>query len=76
MIAAQYFSFLLRIWQGDDLGGAGWLASLEDPSTKQVTYFKSMEELFEFLRKRSVSDNAQNNTQINDFMRNNHPKVI
>ena len=49
MITTQYFSYLIRIWQDEELPDSTWLASLEDPSTKQLIYFKSMEELFEFL---------------------------
>jgi hypothetical protein len=36
-----------------------WLASLEDPSTKQLIYFKSIEELFEFLKDRPAVAESQ-----------------
>jgi hypothetical protein len=50
MIATQYFSYLIRIWQEEEMPNNSWLASLEDINTKQLTYFKSMEALFVFLR--------------------------
>ncbi|MBW6474776.1 MAG: hypothetical protein K0B14_16735 [Anaerolineaceae bacterium] len=56
METTHYFSYLMRIWQGDDLPEKEWLASLEDPSTKQLTYFKSLEELFTFLSHKALSD--------------------
>ena len=54
MITAKYFSYLVRIWQGDDMPPAHWLASLEDPSQKRTLYIKSMEDLFAFLRERTM----------------------
>jgi hypothetical protein len=59
METAHYFSYLMRIWQGDELPDGTWLASLEDPSTKQLIFFKSIEELFEFLKKRSAVAESQ-----------------
>ena len=75
MITTTYFSYLIRIWQDEDLPDGTWLASLEDPSTKHVSYFKSMEELFEFLRERSTSDMNPNNTHLDGIMPNNPPKI-
>jgi alpha-ketoglutarate-dependent taurine dioxygenase len=59
MITTTYFSYLLRLWQDEDLPNQGWLASLEDPSTHQMTYFKSIEELFEFIREKSYQEGNQ-----------------
>ena len=53
MITSRYYSYLIRIWQDDDLPKREWLASLEDPTTQQLTYFKSLEDLFAFLQKQS-----------------------
>lgn len=61
MITTSYFSYLIRICQGDDLPRGEWLASLEDPSTKQMTYFKTMEELNEFLRKKFIVISTNDN---------------
>ena len=49
MITAKYYSYLIRIWQSGDQAQGKWFASLEDPSTKKTVYFKTMNELFEFL---------------------------
>ena len=68
METTHYFSYLMRIWQGEHLPGEGWLASLEDPSTKQLIYFKSMEELFGFLKKRSAVDESETTINKNDHI--------
>ena len=54
-----YFAFLLRFWQiGDDaeecdiqeIGSqANWRASLEDPRTREIRGFASLDTLFDFL---------------------------
>ena len=66
METTHYFSYLMRIWQGEHLPGEGWLASLEDPSTKQLIYFKSIEELFGFLKKQSAVAESQASNNQND----------
>jgi hypothetical protein len=66
METTHYFSYLMRIWQGDELPDGTWLASLEDPSTKQLIYFKSIEELFEFLKDRPDVDESQASNNQND----------
>jgi hypothetical protein len=55
-IMMKYYSYLLRLWQTENPQNQGWLASLEDPHTRQVMNFTSVEQLFEFIR-------AQINTQ-------------
>lgn len=47
-MACDYFAFLLRIWSNSDIGNSQWLISLEDPKSHKLTYFKTMEELFDF----------------------------
>lgn len=51
IMTARYFSYLLRIWQPENQVGHEWLASLEDPKSREVIYFKNMEEMFDYLRK-------------------------
>jgi len=41
----KYFSFLLRIWQLENQDQHEWFASLEEPKSREVVYFKDMEEL-------------------------------
>jgi hypothetical protein len=49
-----YFSYLMRIWRSQDALHEDWFASLEEPSTKKLIHFKSIEDLFEFIRIRSA----------------------
>ncbi|MDO9086444.1 MAG: hypothetical protein Q7U53_09575 [Anaerolineaceae bacterium] len=51
IITSHYYSFLLRIWQPEKQVSHEWLASLEDPKSREVIYFKNMEEMFDYLRK-------------------------
>ena len=44
-----YHAYLLRLWQTDDPELPTWRASLEDPVTRQVTGFNSLEALCAFL---------------------------
>lgn len=45
----NYYAFLLRLMVFDGNHKRVWRASLEDPQTRQLLHFKSIEELFEFL---------------------------
>jgi hypothetical protein len=45
----KYHAYLLRLWQTDDLEQPTWLASLEDPVTRLVTGFASLEALCDFI---------------------------
>jgi hypothetical protein len=66
----SYRSYLLRIWQCDERGQSVWLASLEDPHTRRVLHFNSLEELWRFLKEQvATPDSTQNtlgNSQEND----------
>ncbi len=42
-------SYLLRVWNTDELGGFNWQASLENPKTGDRIGFTSLEELFVYL---------------------------
>jgi hypothetical protein len=44
-----YRAFLLRLWQGGDADAQRWLASLEDPQTREVTRFTSLDNLYRFI---------------------------
>ena len=50
IMTAHYFSYLLRIWQPDNQTADEWFASLENPKSREVVYFKNMEEMFAYLR--------------------------
>ena len=45
----KYFAYLLRIWSGDDPGTPVWRASLEDPHTREILAFDSVESLYDYL---------------------------
>jgi hypothetical protein len=49
-IMMKYYSYLLRLWQTENPQNQAWLASLEDPHTRQIVSFTSLEQLFEFLK--------------------------
>jgi hypothetical protein len=55
----KYYSFLLRLWEIDNSQNQAWLASLEDPHTRQIVSFTSLERLFEFIK-------TQTNLQTDD----------
>ena len=54
----SYHSYLLRVWQSDERGQPVWLASLEDPHTRRVLHFNSLEELWRFLKDQAASPDA------------------
>jgi len=54
MFTNNYFSYLMRIWQDEDPHQEGGRASLEDPTSKHITYIKSIEALVEFIRNQSI----------------------
>lgn len=45
----SYLSYLLRIWQTGSPQSPQWVASLEDPHSHQVTHFRSLDALAQFL---------------------------
>jgi hypothetical protein len=59
-MAKRYFSYLLRIWQTDELEAETWLASLENPATRQIIGFSNLEELFKFLQSRKAPPAGDN----------------
>lgn len=59
-----YFSYLLRIWQSENQVDDEWFASLEDPKSREVIYFKNMDEMFSFLREKQTLNKNNFNTQI------------
>jgi hypothetical protein len=64
-IMMKYYSYLLRLWQTENPRNQAWLASLEDPHTRQIVNFTSLEQLFEFIntqtrtREENPSDNVK-----------------
>ena len=65
----------MRIWQEDDPPQREWLASLEDPTTKQLTYFKTIEALFAFLQKQSGIIDSETNPHNDAREEHNRPLV-
>jgi hypothetical protein len=46
----HYHAYLLRLWQTGSPDDPAWRASLEDPHTRQVIGFGSLDALLEYLR--------------------------
>ncbi len=64
-----YRAYLLRLWLAGSHDRPSWRAALEDPHTRQVTSFSSIEALCEFL---IGLKNAEGNTPEAD-LRSSHP---
>ena len=45
----RYYSYLLRIWQPEKEVSGEWNASLEDPNSREVIYFKNLDHMLIFL---------------------------
>ncbi len=45
----KYSAYLLRIWSGDEAENPVWHASLEDPHTREILTFDSLENLCGYL---------------------------
>lgn len=60
----RYFSYLLRIWQSENQGHDEWFVSLEDPKSREILYFKTMDEMFSFIREIQTLNKNSLNTQI------------
>jgi len=50
---ARYLSYLLRMWQPGSGQDRAWIASLEQPGTRERQGFASLDELFDFLRRQA-----------------------
>lgn len=57
----RYFSFLLRVWQPENEVNDGWYASLEDPKSREVVYFKNLDQMFAFLREIKTLEGLNSN---------------
>jgi hypothetical protein len=44
-----YHSFLLRYWQNRDAQDGTWLLSLENPITREIKVFRTVESLIDYL---------------------------
>ena len=68
-MTSLYFSYLLRIWKSENDPPSQWFASLEAPTSREVIFFRNIEELMEFIRTRL--DNSKTHTEIPD-----HHKLV
>lgn len=53
-----YYAFLLRLWQAGTAKHPAWRASLEDPHTRQVVHFSSLDALCAFLHHPDFSSHS------------------
>lgn len=61
-----YHSYLLRVWFAQEHEQTVWRASLENPRTREVLNFTSLERLFAFLQDQTAvfsEDDEQNKGQ-------------
>jgi hypothetical protein len=47
----EYLSYLLRLWRVREGGQDAWRASLQRPGSSERVSFRTLEELFAFLRR-------------------------
>jgi len=45
----HYYAWMLRIWQPDEQEGQSWRVSLEDPHTRELIAFESVDAINEFI---------------------------
>ena len=50
---SDYLSYLLRMWRAREGGRDVWRASLHSPQTGERVTFRTLEELFAFLRRQT-----------------------
>ena len=60
----HYLSYLLRLWQAGTGPEMVWRASLQDPHTGELRGFRSLEDLVEFLRRRTGSTPGDNGVEV------------
>ena len=56
---SEYHAYLLRIWNHSESENVQGFISLEDPKSHNLTYFKTMEELFIFFKGITHSEDHQ-----------------
>ena len=59
----NYISFLLRLWKTDSQGGTAWRVMLENPHTRAIRGFDSLEDFYSYLQKMAVDDLVDPNDQ-------------
>jgi len=56
-VIKRYYSFLLRMWESDAIGPSVWRASLENPLTRQVLGFETLEAMQSYLEQLAQDQN-------------------
>ena len=62
-MTTNYFSYLLRFWQSENQNENDWYASLEETKSRQIIYFKNLDQMVGFLK----TIQTQSNNPINDI---------
>ncbi|PWB56316.1 MAG: hypothetical protein C3F13_01905 [Anaerolineales bacterium] len=74
----EYLSYVLRLWC-EGKPGSRWLSSLQNPITGERIGFADMDELFEFLRKKTRQGDTfqrDNDTEeVKDQKLNDYPTI-
>lgn len=55
----EYYSYLLRLWKLKQKGILIWRASLENPQTKEIIGFESLENLSKYLEMLTTTEEDQ-----------------
>lgn len=55
----EYYSYLLRLWKLNQKGILIWRASLENPQTKEIIGFESLENLSKYLETLTTAEEDQ-----------------
>jgi hypothetical protein len=61
----HYLSFLLRIWNVGPSDSHTWMASLENPHTREIQQFNNLDMLWQHLQNLVVSEDGPNEDLIN-----------
>jgi hypothetical protein len=74
-MTSGYHAYLLRLWRVGSQQGQGWRASLEDPHTRKVLGFNSLEALFAFLQGLSTPSPVSSETSVGSGVSLLNPSV-
>jgi hypothetical protein len=62
---SHYMSFLLRIWRVGPSDSRTWMASLENPHTREIQQFNNLDLLWLFLQNLAAIEDCPNEDLIN-----------
>lgn len=57
--STSYHSYMLRLWHPSHLASGDFYASLEDPKSHQIRFFKGIDELMTYLKSLPSIEDSQ-----------------